>query len=70
MVVILAILSGAELAGPADIFLAIPVVAVLSVVYRQWKEYGGGIGVAIGLMPPLVRSRPADDGGTIKNPRL
>jgi predicted PurR-regulated permease PerM len=44
VVVILAILSGAELAGLAGIFLAIPVVAVLSVVYRQWKEYGGGIG--------------------------
>ena len=37
--VILAILCGAELAGIAGIFLAIPLVAVLSVSYRHWLEY-------------------------------
>jgi len=58
VVVILAILSGAELAGLAGIFLAIPVVAVLSVVDRQWKEYGGGIGATIGVTasPRATRS--------------
>jgi predicted PurR-regulated permease PerM len=39
LAVILAILSGAELAGVAGIFLAIPTVAVLSVIVRHWLEY-------------------------------
>jgi predicted PurR-regulated permease PerM len=38
LAVILAILSGAELAGVAGIFLAIPTVAVLSVIVRHWLE--------------------------------
>jgi hypothetical protein len=39
--VILAILSGAELAGMAGIFLAIPAVAVLSVMHRHLLEHRG-----------------------------
>lgn len=39
LAVILAILCGAELAGLAGIFLSIPVVAVLSVAYRHWREH-------------------------------
>lgn len=39
LAVILAILCGAELAGVAGIFLAIPTVAVLSVIVRHWLEY-------------------------------
>jgi predicted PurR-regulated permease PerM len=50
--VILAILCGAELAGVAGIFLAIPAVAVLSVVYRHWTEYRGGVGLFTNLMAP------------------
>ncbi len=41
LAVILAILCGAELAGVAGIFLAIPVVAILSVSYRHWLEHRG-----------------------------
>ncbi|MDQ2920599.1 MAG: AI-2E family transporter [Acidobacteriota bacterium] len=41
LAVIVAILSGAELAGVAGIFLAIPVVAVLTVSYRHWLEHRG-----------------------------
>jgi hypothetical protein len=44
--VILAILSGAELAGVAGIFLAIPVVAILTVSYRHWLEHRGSEGLA------------------------
>ena len=43
--VILAILSGAQLAGIAGIFLAIPAVAVLSVLYRHLLEYRGSAGL-------------------------
>ncbi|MGH9966252.1 MAG: AI-2E family transporter [Pyrinomonadaceae bacterium] len=46
LAVILAILSGAELAGVAGIFLAIPVVAILTVSYRHWLEHRGRQGLA------------------------
>jgi predicted PurR-regulated permease PerM len=41
LAVIVAILAGAELAGIAGIFLAIPVIAVISVTYRHWMEHRG-----------------------------
>ena len=50
--VILAILSGAELAGVAGIFLAIPAVAVLSVLHRHLLEYRGSGGLVSELLTP------------------
>jgi predicted PurR-regulated permease PerM len=50
--VILAILSGAELAGLAGIFLAIPAVAVLSVMYRHLLEHRGSGGLVSELLSP------------------
>jgi predicted PurR-regulated permease PerM len=52
LVVILAILSGAELAGMAGIFLAIPAVAVLSVLHRHVLEYRGSGGLVSELLHP------------------
>lgn len=46
LAVILAILAGAELAGITGIFLAIPVVAILTVSYRHWLEHRGSGGFA------------------------
>jgi predicted PurR-regulated permease PerM len=54
LAVIFAILSGAELAGIAGIFLAIPVVAILTVSYRHWMEHRGSEGLADLLEPPHV----------------
>jgi hypothetical protein len=50
--VILAILSGAELAGMVGIFLAIPAVAVLSVMHRHLLEYRGSGGLVSELFKP------------------
>jgi predicted PurR-regulated permease PerM len=58
--VILAILCGAELAGIAGIFLAIPAVAVLSVSYRHLLEYRG----SAGLMSDLLNQSQATQGLT------
>jgi hypothetical protein len=55
LAVIIAILSGAELAGIAGIFLAIPVVAILTVSYRHWLEHRGSEGLA-----DLLETTPAD----------
>jgi hypothetical protein len=51
LAVIIAILSGAELAGVAGIFLAIPAVAILTVSYRHWLEHRGSQGIADLLEP-------------------
>ena len=50
--VILAILIGAELAGMAGIFLAIPAVAVLSVAHRHLLEHRGSGGLVSELLTP------------------
>jgi predicted PurR-regulated permease PerM len=46
LAVILAILAGAEIAGVAGIFLAIPVIAILTVTYRHWLEHRGSETIA------------------------
>jgi len=64
LAVIIAILSGAELAGVAGIFLAIPVVAILTVSYRHWLEHRGSEGLADLLEPTAVGTDgtlPSDD---------
>jgi len=52
LAVILAILAGHELAGVAGIFLAIPVIAVLTVTYRHWLEHRGSAGLVAELLRP------------------
>lgn len=61
LAVIIAILSGAELAGVAGIFLAIPVVAILTVSYRHWLEHRGSEGFADLLEPTLVEGATSND---------
>ncbi len=62
LAVIVAILSGAELAGITGIFLAIPVVAILTVSYRHWLEHRGSEGFA-----DLLEPTPAEDTETELN---
>lgn len=52
LAVILSILAGAELAGIAGIFLAIPVVAIATVSYRHWLEHRGSEGLVADLLKP------------------
>ena len=51
LAVIFAILAGEKLAGVAGIFLAIPVVAILTVTYRHWLEHRGSDSFADLLEP-------------------
>lgn len=46
LAIILAILCGEKLAGVAGVFLAIPVVAIVTVSYRHWMEHRGSEGLA------------------------
>ncbi len=43
LAVIVAVLAGVELGGVGGIFLAIPAVAIVSVIYRHWVEWHGAI---------------------------
>jgi len=73
LAVIVAILAGAELAGVAGIFLAIPVVAILTVSYRHWLEHRGSEGLADLLEPtPVVavatKDLPTDKDRAVAHP--
>ena len=61
LAVIFAILAGEKLASVAGIFLAIPVVAILTVSYRHWLEHRGSEGFADLLEPsaPVLNPAPA-----------
>ena len=61
LAVIFAILSGAELAGVPGIFLAIPVVAIITVSYRHWLEHRGSEGLADLLEPSLAGGVATND---------
>jgi len=71
LAVIFAILSGAELAGIAGIFLAIPVVAILTVSYRHWLEHRGSEGLA-DLLEAAPATAPREPSGvaSAKDPGL
>ena len=56
LAVILAILCGAELAGVAGIFLAIPVIAIITVTYRHWLEHRGSTGLVAELLKPAEQA--------------
>jgi predicted PurR-regulated permease PerM len=56
LAVILAILAGHELAGVAGIFLAIPVIAIITVTYRHWLEHRGGQGIVADILKPAEKA--------------
>ena len=53
LAVILAILTGHELAGVAGIFLSIPVIAIATVSYRHWIEHRGSEGLVAEILQPV-----------------
>lgn len=59
LAVIFAILAGEKLAGVAGIFLAIPVVAIITVSYRHWMEHRGSEGIADLLEPNAAETAKA-----------
>jgi predicted PurR-regulated permease PerM len=70
LAVIIAILAGAELAGIAGIFLAIPVIAVISVTYRHWMEHRGrDEGLVATLLKP-AEATAADAQAQVSEPHV
>ena len=62
LAVILAILAGAEIAGVAGIFLAIPVIAILTVSYRHWLEHRGSETIAEVIEEAVVEAELTSEG--------
>ncbi len=58
LAVIFAILAGEKLAGVTGVFLAIPIVAILTVTYRHWLEHHGSEGFA-DLLEPAPATSPS-----------
>jgi predicted PurR-regulated permease PerM len=56
LAVILAILAGHEVAGVAGIFLAIPVIAILTVSHRHWLEHRGSTGLVADILKPAEQA--------------
>jgi predicted PurR-regulated permease PerM len=73
LAVILAILAGHELAGVTGIFLAIPVIAVMTVTYRHWLEHRGSAGLVAELLKPAeepaAEPLPTIEGASTPAPR-
>ncbi len=60
LVVILAVLAGVELDGIAGIFIAVPVVALVTVAARHWLEWRERDAETAAGRPRSCRSRVAD----------
>jgi predicted PurR-regulated permease PerM len=63
LAVILAILAGHEMAGVTGIFLAIPVIAILTVTHRHWLEHRGGKGIVADILKPAEQAVDATKEG-------
>src|SRR5207302_10578837 len=61
LAVILALLAGAELAGVAGVFLAIPVIAILTVSYRHWLEHRGSETIAEVIDEAVIEPEAVSD---------
>lgn len=71
LAVIFAILAGEKLGGVPGVFLAIPLVAILTVSYRHWLEHHGNEGLANLLEPvpavvPVIKTTPLVPDDTIE----
>jgi hypothetical protein len=56
--VIVAVLAGAELGGVAGMFLAIPIVAIVTVVSRHWRTWHGSDAAAETPLPSAALASP------------
>jgi predicted PurR-regulated permease PerM len=64
LAVVLSVLAGAELAGLSGVFLAIPVVAIVTVLHKHWLEHRGSEGLVADILtdpPPPRRNKRKDD---------
>ena len=56
LAIILSVLMGEQIAGIAGVFISIPVVALLTVLYKHILEHSGNSGLLTGLLAPKENS--------------
>jgi predicted PurR-regulated permease PerM len=56
LAIILSVLMGEQIAGIAGVFISIPVVALLTVLYKHILEHSGNTGLISGLLAPKDNS--------------
>jgi predicted PurR-regulated permease PerM len=61
LAIILAVLAGEQVAGIPGVFLSIPIIAVVTVIYRHVLEHQGRRGFVSGLIDEVETTVPADD---------
>ncbi len=54
VLIILSVLAGEQVAGIPGVFLAIPIVAILTVFYKHVIEHKGGKGLVAGMLEPTA----------------
>jgi predicted PurR-regulated permease PerM len=59
LAIILSVLAGEQVAGIPGVFLSIPVVALLTVVYKHVLEHSGGTGIVANILAPKDLSEEA-----------
>lgn len=60
LAVILSVLAGEQVAGIPGVFLAIPIVALLTVIYKHVLEHSGSTGLFTGLLEPKENREVAE----------
>jgi len=56
LAIILSVLAGEQVAGIPGVFLSIPVVALLTVLYKHVLEHSGGTGIVANILAPKENS--------------
>ena len=64
LAIILSVLAGEQIAGIAGVFISIPVVALLTVLYKHILEHSGNTGILSGWLAP--QENPVTEDGTAK----
>ena len=65
LAIILSVLAGAELAGIPGVFLAVPVVALTTVLYRHWLAHRGSTGLVADMLASPVAVATTATGQTV-----
>jgi predicted PurR-regulated permease PerM len=61
LAIILSVLAGEQVAGIPGVFLSIPVVALLTVVYKHILEHSGSKGIVANMLAPKENSEAAEE---------
>ncbi len=63
LAIILSVLAGEQIAGIAGVFISIPVVALLTVLYKHILEHSGNTGILAGWLAP--QENPVENNGEL-----